>query len=216
MVAERYKTLAKFGPPWKLRSLQQIEQFNHQKRSAVVPICKRIALCRVVLIVGVVLSAPPALLAEHARIDLRASSEGKEVNAVADQEPPAGGRNTPPVLKVHVNKPIVLQFILTNTYPHTVIDHVTVLYSVVRVDKLGRKAAPSFSDRSGLDKNSQPLSEPRVVTKGQFIMDFKPECRVGTRLKFQITDPGLYSARVETLGTQSDHEHFSAVDLVAE
>jgi hypothetical protein len=119
------------------------------------------------------------------------------------------------VLKVHVNKPIVLQFILTNTYPHAVIDHVTVLYSVVRVEKLGRKAPPLLSERNGPDKNSQPL-ESGVVTKGHFVMDFKPECRVGTRVKFRITEPGLYSARVETLGTQSDHEHFSAVDLVAE
>jgi len=179
------------------------------------PICRWIGLFGAVVMIGVVLSATPAVLAEHARIDLRMNSEGKEVNAVADQEPPAGGRNTPPVLKVHVNKPIVLQFILTNTYPHTVIDHVTVLYSVVRVDKLGRKAAPSLSERNGPEKDAQP-PESGVVTKGQFVMDFKPECRVGTRLKFQITEPGLYSARVETLGTQSDHEHFSAIDLVAE
>jgi hypothetical protein len=179
------------------------------------PICGRIGLLRAIVMTGAVLSTPPALLAEHARIDLRVSSEGKEAIAVADQEPPAGGRNTPPVLKVHVNKPIVLQFILTNTYPHAVIDHVTVLYSVVRVEKVGRKAAPSLSERSGPEANSQPL-EPGIVTKGQFVMDFKPECRVGTRLKFRIAEPGLYTVRAETLGTQSDHEHFSAIDLVAE
>jgi hypothetical protein len=176
---------------------------------------KQIKLFRAVAMIGVAVSATPALLAEHARIDMRASSEGKEASALADQDPPAGGRNTPPVLKVHVNKPIVLQFILTNTYPHAAIDHVTVLYSVVRVEKLGRKAPPPLSERTGPDKNSQ-LPESGVVTKGHFVMDFKPECRVGTRVKFRITEPGLYSARVETLGTQSDHEHFSAVDLVAE
>ena len=53
------------------------------------------------------------------------------------------------------------------------------------------------------------------MTKGEFTMNFKPDCRVGTRLKFQITEPGLYTARVETLNTQSDHEHFSAIDMVA-
>ena len=180
------------------------------------PISTRIGSFRAVVVLGLVLSATPALQAEHARIDLRVSGEGKEVIATADQEPPAGGRNNPPVLKVHVNKPLVLQFILTNTYPHTVIEHVNVLYYVVRVDKLGRKAAPSFSERNGPDKNTQPILEPGVVTKGKFVADFKPDCRVGTRLKFQITEPGLYTARVETLGTQSDHEHFSAIDLVAE
>ena len=48
---------------------------------------------------------------------------------------------------------------------------------------------------------------------GQFTMDFKPDCRVGTRFKFKISEPGFYSARVETLNSQSDHEHFSAIDL---
>ena len=142
-----------------------------------------------------VLSATPALQAEHARIDLRVIGEGQEVYAAADQEPPAGGRNKPPVLKVHVHKPLVLQFFLTNTYPHAVIEHVKVLYYVVRMDKLGRKAAPSFSEPTEPDKNAQPALETGVVTKGQFVADFKPDCRVGTRLKFQITEPGLYSAR---------------------
>jgi hypothetical protein len=176
---------------------------------------RRIVCFRAVMISVALLGATPPLLAEHARIDLRVSSEGKEVSAVADQEPPAGGRNTPPVLKAHANKPIILQFILTNAYPHAVIDHVTVLYSVVRVDKLGRKPA-RFSEPIGLEKNSRPVLEAGVVTRGQFVMDFKPDCRVGTRLSFEIAEPGLYSARIETLGTQSDHEHFSAIDLVVE
>ena len=69
---------------------------------------------RAVIVIGVVLCARlPPLQAEHARIDLRVSGEGKEVNAFADQEPPAGGRNKRPVLRVHVNKPLVLQFFLT-------------------------------------------------------------------------------------------------------
>ena len=99
------------------------------------------------------------------------------------------------MLKVHVHKPLVLQFFLTNAYPHAVIEHVKVLYYVVRVDKLGRKAAPSFSEPTEPDKNAQPALETGVVTKGQFVADFKPDCRVGTRLKFQITEPGLYRPR---------------------
>ena len=178
--------------------------------------CKRVISLRALVAIGVVLCATPALHAEHARIDLRVSSEGKEVSATADQEPPAGGRNTPPVLKVHVNKPLIMQFFLTNTYPHAVIDRVTVLYSVVRRDKVGRQPAPALNERTGADRNEQAFLESDVVTKGTFIMDFKPDCRVGTRLKFQIAKPGFYTVRVETLGTQSDHEHFSAIDLAAE
>ena len=60
------------------------------------------------------------------------------------------------------------------------IEHVTVLYYVVnRVDKGGRKAVPSFSEQTGPDKNLQPSLDPGVVTKGQFVSDFKPDCRVG-------------------------------------
>ncbi len=171
---------------------------------------------RAFIVIGVVLGATRGLQAEHARIDLRVIDQKKEVQASSDEEPPAGGRNEPPVLKVGVNKPLVLQFIFTNTYPHKVIEHVRVRYYVVRVAKRGRKPPPLFAEKSKADKDSQPLLEPGVVTKGLFTMDFKPDCRVGTRVQFQITEPGLYSARVETLDTDSDHEHFSAIDLVAE
>jgi hypothetical protein len=180
------------------------------------PHCMRVGLTCAAIVVGVTLGATPALKAEHAEIDLRVSGQGKEATANADQEPPPGGRNDPPVLNVKVNKPIVLQFILTNTYPHRVLDHVTIRYYVVRVAKLGRKPAPSFRGSASPGEKSLPLLEEGVVTKGQVTMDFKPDCRVGTRLKFQIAEPGLYTARVETVNTQSDHEHFSAIDLAAE
>jgi hypothetical protein len=84
------------------------------------------------------------------------------------------------------------------------------------VEKLGRKPAALLHESNGPDKESRPFLEPGFVTRGQFLMDFKPECKVGTRLKFQIPAPGIYSVRVGSVGTQSDHEHFSAIDLVAE
>jgi hypothetical protein len=176
---------------------------------------KRERVCCAVVVIGATLSATSALRAEHARIDLSVSRKGKEVTASADREPPAGGRNEPPVLKVTVNEPLVFQFFLTNTYPHGVIEHVRVRYYVARVGQLGRKPS-SFLNWPGPDDNSQPPLQDGVVTEGQFFMDFKPDCRVGARLKLKISKPGYYSARVETLNTQSDHEHFSAIDLVVE
>jgi hypothetical protein len=38
----------------------------------------------------------------------------------------------------------------------------------------------------GADGNSLPLPEEGLVMKGQFTMNFKPDCRAGSRLKFQI------------------------------
>jgi hypothetical protein len=158
-----------------------------------------------------------AVRAEHARIDLRViAGPGKEASATSDTDPPAGGRNTPPVFKVKVNRPLVLQFFFTNTDPHHDVEQVQVRYYVVRVEKLGRKPAVSLRESNGADKDSQPFLDPGVVTRGQFLMDFKPECKVGTRLKFQIPTAGIYSVRVGSVGTQSDHEHFSAIDLVVE
>lgn len=167
------------------------------------------------LMLAVMFAATPTLKAEHAKIDLQVSGQGKKATASADRTPPVGGLNNPPVLKVAIKEPLVLQFILTNKYPHGVLEHVTVRYYVVRVDKLGRKAAPSFSESASGDKNPAAWLEEGVVTKGEFTMNFKPDCRVGTLLKFRLTEPGIYSARVQTSNTQSDHEHFAAIDLVA-
>jgi hypothetical protein len=172
---------------------------------------------RVLIVAALVFGATPALRAEHARIDLRVIGQGgKEVTATSDTDPPAGGRITPPVFKVKANQPLVLQFFFTNTDPHHDIDQVQIRYYVVRVEKLGRKPAATFADSTGRDKDSQPFVEPGVVSRGQFILDFKPETKVGTRLKFRVPAPGIYSVRVGSVGTQSDHEHFSAIDLVAE
>ena len=103
--------------------------------------------------VGVMLAAAPALKAEHAKIELSVSSQGKEATASADRDPPPGGLNDPPVLNVEVTKPLVLQFILTNANPHGVLEHVTVRYYVVRVAKLGRKPGAVVS-RAGLRRRT--------------------------------------------------------------
>jgi hypothetical protein len=177
----------------------------------------RSAATGLVAIAALGLGATSAARGEHARIDLRViSGPGKEASASMDTDPPAGGRNTPPVLKVKVNQPLVLQFFFTNTDPHHEIEQVQIRYYVVRAEKLGRKPAATFQDSTRGEKDSQPFLEPGVVTRGQFSLDFKPECKVGTRLKFQLPAPGIYAVRVGSVGTQSDHEHFSAIDLVAE
>ncbi|HET6324523.1 MAG TPA: hypothetical protein VFG04_07470 [Planctomycetaceae bacterium] len=174
-------------------------------------------LVRFALLAILAFGSAASVRAEHARIDLRViGSGGKEASATSDTDPPAGGRNTPPVLKVKANQPLVLQFFFTNTDPHHDIDQVQIRYYIVRVEKLGRKPAATFPESAGRAKDSQPFVEPGVVSRGQFNLDFKPETKVGTRLKFQIPAPGIYSVRVGSVGTQSDHEHFSAIDLVAE
>jgi hypothetical protein len=47
-------------------------------------------------------------------------------------------------------------------------------------------------------------------------MDFKPDGRVGLRQRVRIDQPGAYLVRVESVQSDSDHEHFAALDLVIE
>ena len=164
---------------------------------------------RVLLISIVVGCSPLVASAEHANINLRllrvdaqSSKVLDEVKAVADEEPPGGGINPRPVCKVKVNEPLVLQFILTNVYPHGELKEVTVRYFVVREEKAGQKKVPDLAAR--------------CVVQGSFNLSLKPKARVGARAAFVIREPGVYLLRVDTANTKSDHEHFSAIDIQAE
>ncbi len=147
--------------------------------------------------------------AEHAaialkvfRVETESGRTTEEVGAGADQEPPAGGVQLRPLFKVKAGEPLVLQFIYTNTYPHGVTKAVRIRYFIVRAEKVKQKTLP-------------PLDE-GVVTQGQFHLNFKPKCRVGARVAFTLRDPGVYLVRVDSFNTNSDHEHFSAIDLQVE
>ena len=137
--------------------------------------------------------------AEHAVIKLQITSPDGKQESFADQEPPAGGIKRRPRISVAHGKPLVFEFVLTNAYPHKQIEGVVVRYFVVRTGAFGAKEVPDLKERA--------------VTEGTVSMNFKPKCRVGARLNVRIDEPGIYLVRVDTQNTQSDHEHFSAIDL---
>lgn len=151
-----------------------------------------------------------AVRAEHAaitlrviRIDPQAGAEKDEVNTtVVYQDPPGESVDQRPQFKAKAGETLVLQFILTNTYPHGEKQDVRIRYFVVREAKAKQKAVPDL--REG------------VVTQGRFTLNYKPKCRVGARQSFTIKEPGNYLLRVQTENTDSDHEHFSAIDIVVE
>jgi len=163
-----------------------------------------------VLVLAVSLAAlPMAANAEHASINLRVlridAESGKttdEAKAAADEEPPAGGVNPRPVFKAKVNEPLILQFFLTNAYPHGELKNVSVRYFVARQDKLGQKKLPD--------------AQKGTITQGRFVLNLKAKAKVGARVAFTLAEPGVYLLRVETANTKSDHEHFSALDLLVE
>jgi len=136
------------------------------------------------------------------RVDSRTGKETDEVSASVLQEPPGENLDQRPQFKAKAGEPLILQFILTNTYPHGEKKDVRVRYFVVRENKLKQKTVPDL--REG------------VVTQGRFTLNYKPKCRVGARQSFTIKEPGSYLLRVQTENTDSDHEHFSAIDILVE
>jgi hypothetical protein len=150
---------------------------------------------------GALLSClPPVLPAEHFDITLVAAGPDQvTLEAYADQSPPVPGLNPRPVLKAHAGDHITFQFVMTNVYAHGSAKNAGVHYYLIREREIGQKALP--------------LAEERPVIEGRLTFDLKPKARIGARERFVINQPGAYLLRVETLRTQRDHEHFSAIDL---
>jgi hypothetical protein len=153
---------------------------------------------------GIALSAAQgsAARAEHAKINLEVSAAGESVAAYVDQTPPEWGKNPRPVLKAKVKDRIRVEYMLTNVYPHKTLENVVVHFYIVRQKKVGQKELPDLKGD--------------VVCETAFDMDFKPGGKAKQRSTLKIESPGAYLIRVETRNTQSDHEHFAAVDLLVE
>lgn len=165
-------------------------------------VCGSAALGLGVLLLLAFFSIP--VRAEHARIDLvLLRPDGARLEtAIADQEPPAGGVNPRPLATVKSGEPLVIQFLLDNLYPHGVVKNVKVRYYVVPIERPRQKTAPPPDDTA--------------IAQGEIVMTFKPKCRVGARMQLRAPEPGLYLVRVDTVKTESDHEHFAAIDLRVE
>jgi hypothetical protein len=147
--------------------------------------------------------------AEHASIDLRLycldpvlGTIKAQTSARVDEDPPAGGVNPRPILKVKAGEPLILEFVFINTYPHNKIDDVAVTYFVVREERARQKVVPDLNRGT--------------VTRGKFQLNFKPRSRVGAKVAFKIPTPGIYLLRVQSENTKSDHEHFAAIDVQVE
>jgi hypothetical protein len=156
------------------------------------------------LAAGILAANPAPTRAEHAKINLDVSASGEQVTAFVDQTPPEHGKNPRPVLKVKAGQPIKIQWSLTNVYLHKTLENVVVHFYVAKEQTAGQKPTPDL----GIEAN--------VVLETAFEMDFKPGAKAGARNTFRIDKPGAYLVRVESRQTQSDHEHFAAVDLVVE
>jgi hypothetical protein len=151
---------------------------------------------------AVIMSVGVSARAEHAKIHLEVSAPGVQEVAFVDQTPPEYGKNPRPILKVKAGDPIKVMWTLENIYPHKTLENVVVHFFVARQDKVGQKPLPKLDDD--------------VVHESAFDMDFKPGTKAGARMTLRLDTPGTYLMRVESKETQSDHEHFAAIDIVVE
>jgi hypothetical protein len=158
-------------------------------------------LCTALLAFAVAASAARA---EHAKIQLDVKVDGQTTaTAFVDQTPPAWGKNPRPVIRAKVGQEIQIQWVLTNVYPHKTLENVVVHSFVAPQEKTGQKELPDLS------RESIPLET-------AYELDLKPGAKTGARAALRLDRPGAYLIRVESRNTQSDHEHFAAVDLVIE
>jgi hypothetical protein len=93
-----------------------------------------------------------------------------------------------------------VQYLLTNVYPHKTLENVVVHFFIAPQKNVGQKELPDVKGD--------------VVMETAFDMDLKPGAKAGQRSTVKIAAPGVYLIRIETKNTQSDHEHFAAIDLV--
>jgi hypothetical protein len=158
----------------------------------------------VAVLLGTIVLAlrPSPTWAEHAKITLEVIAPNGQQTAFMDQTPPEWGKNPRPVVKAKVGDPIKLQWMFINIYPNKTLENVVVHFFVVRAGKVGEKAVPEIKDD--------------VLLEAAFDMDFRPGGKAGQRNTLRIDAPGVYLVRVESKNTQSDHEHFAAIDLVIE
>jgi hypothetical protein len=155
-----------------------------------------------VLTIMTINMVPPEVRAEHAKITLEVTTPGGQQTAFMDQTPPEWGKNPRPVVKAKVGDTIKIQWMFTNIYPNKTIENVVVHFFVARETKVGQKELPELNEQ--------------VVLETAFDMDFKPGGKAGQRNALRIQEPGVYLIRVESGKTQSDHEHFAAIDLVVD
>lgn len=156
---------------------------------------------RVTWCLAVLLVIGNAARGEHAKIVLDVVAPNDKQTAYMDQTPPESGKNPRPIVKAKVGDPIKVQYLFTNVYPNKTIKDVVVHFFVAQEGAVGQKELPNLEGEG-------------LVIETAFDMDFRPGGHAGARTTFRIDRPGVYLVRVESRQTQSDHEHFSAIDLV--
>jgi hypothetical protein len=134
-------------------------------------------------------------------IVIHVSSGDEQFQSLQTSETPS--QQQPPARKVvpltH-DTPIHINWLAQNTDTTRECKNVLVHFFVVKEAKAGQTEVPRLTQD--------------VAYEGALTMDFKPREKATWKFELAIGQPGLYLVRVDTVNTKSNHEHFSAIDLV--
>jgi hypothetical protein len=140
--------------------------------------------------------------ASHLAAAVTVETAAGRVRGQRDSEPPLGGAQTRPRVKARVGEALQIRWEMRNTSARTTLKEMVVHFFIVREEKAGQKETPD--PRKG------------AVAENAFATDLAPGATTRGTLKIALDEPGAYLVRVESLYTQQDHEHFSAVDVEVE
>ena len=143
----------------------------------------------------------PGASASHLAIDLTVDGRPRAVHAGADTMPPENGKNPRPLVHVWIGEGVKLHWSVKNT-EGTKLDTLLVHVFIVPEAQAGQKEVPDPRKGAIWETISATALDPGKETHGQ--------------AEVPISEPGTYLVRVESMFTQHTHEHFAAVDLVAE
>jgi hypothetical protein len=140
--------------------------------------------------------------ASHLAAAVTVEVTGGRGQGQSDMEPPLGGARARPSVKAKAGQALQIRWEMRNTSARTTLKEMVVHFFIVREEKAGQKETPD--PRKG------------AVAENAFATDLAPRATTRGTLKITLDEPGAYLVRVESLYTQQDHEHFSAVDVEVE
>jgi hypothetical protein len=150
-----------------------------------------------------ILAAWPAR-AEHFDIRLTLRTSKGVAEASWDTSPPEGGLNPRQSVTAAAGEDLALQWELRSEFPHGAMKRTVVRLFAVEEGQIGQRTLPG--------------PDAALLFDNRFTADFLPKHSARGIVRFRALKPGSYLIRLESEGTQKehDHEHFAALDLKVE
>jgi len=155
------------------------------------------------LAAGWALAGLSLLHADDLQITVAVTAGERKAETRQTRQSPAPDPPAPrEVFHAESGEPLSVRWQVTNHAQNTKFNDVLVHFFVAREEKTGQHAVPK------LTKN--------VLYEGALTMDFAPKNSAQWQFDLNITAPGSYLLRVETIGLSQayGHEYHAALDLV--